>query len=252
MKEKISLLQGSPTLEEASALAKETDAKTLVLESLDGRVAAIGSDLETSEREQLQEYLKMLSANQAILSKLAKEVLRRETQAAEEKKKVDEDATAVATWLKAKTSELLSTSDVYDPLRAAALEKKAARLKKAESEVRAYEESDVAKLRKSINALTKRKDSDNGDNNDDLVRELKEIERTFEDFKVKLRTRVSDLEEKIEPRRRFEAELDACCQWLARAEGALAAEMRGTVNIATLDDHLQKFRYSFKSTLCVG
>jgi len=46
----------------------------------------------------------------------------------------------------------------------------------------------------------------------------------------------------LEPRRSFEADLDKCTQWLNRAESIVSSEIRGTVNIATLDQHLHKFR----------
>ena len=46
----------------------------------------------------------------------------------------------------------------------------------------------------------------------------------------------------MEPRRSFEADLDKCTQWLNRAESIVSSEIRGTVNIATLDQHLHKFK----------
>ena len=46
----------------------------------------------------------------------------------------------------------------------------------------------------------------------------------------------------MEPRRAFEADLEKCTLWLNRAESIVSSEIRGTVNIATLDQHLHKFK----------
>jgi nesprin-1 len=244
MKEKIHWLQevlpGRPAdkrLEEVAALTKETDSKTLLLESLENKVQAIGLDLEPAERDELQNYLRMLSANQAILAKLTKEVLKREKQMADDRKRVDEDASTVSTWLKACRGDVLSSPD-YDPLTAASVEKKATRLKKAEGELKNYEENNMAKLRRSIKNLTKSERTES----QPLVAELKELETSFDDFKEKLKARIIDLEGKYDGRKKFEGDADAVAAWLSKAESAVATEMRGTVNIATLDDHLQRFK----------
>ena len=76
--------------------------------------------------------------------------------------------------------------------------------------------------------------------------DLKDIETSFENLKGDLRKRVSSLEETVEPRRKFERDLEASRQWLSKAEDAVGAEtmMRSgtTVNIATLDEHLRKYK----------
>jgi len=244
MKEKINWLQEVlPTIEtdkrveEVAALTKETDSKNLLLESLENKVQAIGLDLEPSERQELQNYLRMMAANQAILSKLTKEVLKQEQQMAEHRKRADEDSAVISTWLKAQHAEVLTSPD-YDPLAASDVEKKATRLKKADGELRAYEESNMATLRKNIQSLSKSEKSDARP----LAKELKAVENAFEDFKVKLKARIVDLEGKHEGRKNFEGGAESVFSWLSKAESAVANEMRGTVNIATLDDHLQRFK----------
>ena len=254
MKEKIELLQEAATssaenpearLKEVASLARETEAKTVLLKSLENKAQAIQSDLGPEEREQLQTYLKMLSTNQAILAKLAKEVLKRESAAAEERRRVDDDVGSVATWIRAKCSELsLGAADDFDPLKAFALEKKVAKLKKAESELKNYEESSMSKLRRSIKTLTKTEREEGEEQHQPgLLKELRELEASFEEIKANLRSKIRRVEEKVEPRKRFESDLDSCTQWLSKAESSLSStELRGTVNIATLDEHLQKFR----------
>ena len=63
-----------------------------------------------------------------------------------------------------------------------------------------------------------------------------------ENVRNKIRKKISSLEKKLEPRRAFETDIDKCSQWLNRAESIVSSEIRGTVNIATLDQHLHKFK----------
>ena len=73
--------------------------------------------------------------------------------------------------------------------------------------------------------------------------DLRDIETSFENLKCDLRKRISSLEEMVEPRRKFERELEASRQWLSKAEGVVGSETAGRgaapVNIATLDEHLR-------------
>ena len=137
-------------------------------------------------------------------------------------------------------------------LKAFAIEKKIAKLKKAEAEIKAYEEDAVSRLRRNVMTVS-RADGDGqqqqpgGQGGEQCAAsDLKDIETSFENLKGDLRKRVSSLEETVEPRRKFERELEASRQWLSKAEDAVGAEtvMRAgtTVNIATLDEHLRKYK----------
>ena len=248
MMEKINYLQAKlPTsdpetrLQEVLTLSKETESKTMMLESLDNKVDTIKTDLEPAEHEELQNCLTKLGANQKVLSKLAKEMLKRESSMAEDRKRLDDYFESAHTWLNSKSTELLSTSGSTesDPLKAFAMEKKIAKLKKAEGEIKTYEENTLNKLRRDVMAVTK---TDAEEDQQSYASDLKEVEQSFEELKNKLKTRIQSLEDKIDPRKQFEADLDASVQWLDKAENIVNMEMRGTVNIATLDEHLQKFK----------
>ena len=257
MKERITFLQRDfaqsdqeTRLAEVSALTKEAEDKSMMLESLESKVAAVRGDLEAAEHDQLSSCLKMISANQKVLSKLAKEVLKRESTMAEDRKRLEDDFDDVSTWVQTRSSELmLSTSgsgagDTCDPLKAFAIEKRIAKLKKADAEIRAYEEKSLSRLRRNVMSVTKSESP--SDEQQSFSTELKDVEISFEMLKSDLRKRVADLEDKVEPRRQFESELEASTQWLSKAENVISSEIRGgsgsTVNIATLDEHLQKFR----------
>ena len=88
-----------------------------MLDSLDGKVAAIGGDLEPAEQEQLTSCLKMISANQKVLSKLAREVAKKEGALAEDRKRLDDDFEDVGTWVQTKSSELLAADHHTEPLK---------------------------------------------------------------------------------------------------------------------------------------
>ena len=177
----------------------------MMLDSLDGKVAAIGGDLEPAEQEQLAGCLKMISANQKVLSKLAKEVAKKENAMAEDRKRLDDDFEDVGVWVQTKSSELLNTDQHLEPLKAFAIEKKIGSLKKAEAGIKAYEEDAVSRLRRNVMSLSKTDagagSSPERQQQQPYSSDLKDIETSFENLKRDLRARISALEERVEPRR---------------------------------------------------
>ena len=176
-----------------------------------------------------------------MLSKLAKEVAKKENAVAEDRKRLDDDFEDVGVWVQTKSSELLNADQHLEPLKAFAIEKKVGNLKKAEAEVKAYEEDALSRLRRNVMSVSRADGSgEGGEQQQPYSSDLKDIETSFENLKCDLRKRISSLEEMVEPRRKFEQELEASRQWLSKAEGAVGSETAAApVNIATLDEHLR-------------
>ena len=128
-------------------------------------------------------------------------------------------------------------------MKAFAIEKKIGNLKKAEAEIKAYEEDAVSRLRRNVMSVSRADGSGEVGEQQPYSSDLKDIETSFENLKCDLRKRISSLEEMVEPRRKFERELEASRQWLSKAEGVVGSETAGRgaapVNIATLDEHLR-------------
>ena len=61
-----------------------------------------------------------------MLSKLAKEVAKKENAVAEDRKRLDDDFEDVGVWVQTKSSELLNADQHLEPLKAFAIEKKVA------------------------------------------------------------------------------------------------------------------------------
>ena len=103
----------------------------------------------------------------------------------------------------------------------------------------------MSRLRRNVMSVSRADGSgEGGEQQQPYSSDLKDIETSFENLKCDLRKRISSLEEMVEPRRKFEQELEASRQWLSKAEGAVGSETaaaRGAapVNIATLDEHLR-------------
>lgn len=128
-------------------------------------------------------------------------------------------------------------------MKAFAIEKKIGNLKKAEAEIKAYEEDAVSRLRRNVMSVSRADGSGEVGEQQPYSSDLRDIETSFENLKCDLRKRISSLEEMVEPRRKFERELEASRQWLSKAEGVVGSETAGRgaapVNIATLDEHLR-------------
>ena len=128
-------------------------------------------------------------------------------------------------------------------MKAFAIEKKIGNLKRAEAEIKAYEEDAVSRLRRNVMSVSRADGSGEVGEQQPYSSDLRDIETSFENLKCDLRKRISSLEEMVEPRRKFERELEASRQWLSKAEGVVGSETAGRgaapVNIATLDEHLR-------------
>lgn len=243
MKEKIAFLQNpnkgdmGKRLEDVLALSKEIDAKHILLDSLDVKVSNVRSDLNSSEVKQLESCLKMLSTNQNILSKLAKEVYKKENSMLESKKRLGSNLDVIKAWLDGKASELFPPSE-FEPLKAFVIEKRVSKYKKSETEIRNYEEKEMTKVRQEFSLFEKSKDNEKNK----YLSDLKDVEAKFENLKKTLNDKKDLLEGKLESRRQFESDLQSSIQWLNKAESISSSEIRGSINIASLDEHLQKFK----------
>ena len=69
-----------------------------------------------------------------------------------------------------------------------------------------------------------------------------EINSLVSGLKEAMRARLVSLEATVDSRREFEAEFDKCAAWLDQAEAVLSTEVRGSINLAVLEDHANKLR----------
>ena len=225
-------------LEELKTSIKEIDNKSMVIESFETKIETISSDLESSEFNELKSKLEKLSAEHRHLAELAKDNLKQLTDSSDYQKKFETDFGDVENWLRIKSSEFNRGTE-FDPLKAYDVEKRAARIKKDLNEISEFEESKVSQVKLGIINLQK-----NGDNSmkKQVEEYSKEINTLLSSLKEGIKTRIVYLEDKIESRRAFEAEFDKCVAWLDQADAILSTEVRGTINIAILDEHHNKFR----------
>ena len=241
MKDNIGFLQDPTTdelleerIQRLQLLSKEIDQKKLLLDSLDKRANAIRSDLEPSEFEEIQKYIEMLCTNQSILSKLVKEVLKKETGFASERQTILDDISEHNLWYNTAISEFQSLNE-NEPLHVAGIEKRIRSLRNFLDNVKAYEEKNMPKLKKKMKPFLK-------DEKNSLVKEVAELESKIGSLKRSVIDDTSRYEQLLSKRRKFEEELENCGNWLDKASKSLTLEIEGTVNIATLDEHLQKFK----------
>ena len=225
-------------LAELRLALKEIDSKAMVLETFENKIETIASDLETGEYTQLKSRLEKLTQLHRKLADTAKNSLKQLADNSDYQKKFETDIGDVENWLKVKTSEFNKSAE-FDPLKAYDTEKKVARQKKDLNEVYEFEESKISQVKLSIINLQK-----NGD--ESMKRQVEEYSRRINDLlsalKEGMKKRIQHLEERVESRREFEAEFDKCVAWLDQADAILSTEVRGTINIAILDEHHNKFK----------
>lgn len=224
-------------LNEIQSLGKEVSSKGVVIESLDRKIGVIKANLEDGELKEILQCLKMLRHNHKLLENLVQDVHSKESEIAERRKILDEKIDAANTWLEAKTAEFFPNPD-FNPLKAFAIEKKLVKLKRADADVRGYEELEVAKISRELLNIKKSSLEDKSM----YVADVDTLSEAIQRLKIRLKARVSELEEEHKKRKQFEADYESCNQWLSRAIHISQQEMRGSINIATLDDQLQKFK----------
>ena len=223
---------------ESKARVKEVDSKLMVIETLENKIDTISSDLEASEFDELKQKLSKLIDEQKKLSSFAKTQMTSLVESSDYQKKFENEFSEVQNWLKAKTNEFVRAGE-YEPLKAYSMEKKIARGKKELSEIGEYEEAKISQVKLGIISLQKSTDKAMKEKVEKDARDMEESLRTLKEH---IRQRISYLEENLDFRREFEAEFDKCVQWLDQAETIISTEVRGTINIAILDEHHHKFK----------
>ena len=223
---------------ECKNITKEIESKVLLIESLETKIETISTDLEQSEYEKLKQSLISVFEEQKKLQKLSKAILKNLEEGSETKKKIDTNFTEVQNWLKSKTTEFSKNSE-YDPLKSSNIEKKIALLKKEIGEVNDFEESKISQVKLGFMGLQK---NATAEQKEKIEIQSHELEAGLKSLKEQMKSRVSYLEDELDMRRDFETELDKCVSWIDQAETILTTEVRGTINIAILDDHHNKFK----------
>ena len=225
-------------ISESRARVKDAEGKVMAIESLETKIDTIASDLETSELEELrQKHSKLIEEHKKLLQ-FAKSEMNSLIESSDFQKKFEGEFTEVQNWLKAKTTEFVKSGE-FEPLKAYSMEKKIAKGKKDLSEIADYEESRISQVKLGILSLQKSSDLSMKEK---IEKDAKEMEENLHTLKEHIKTRITYLEENLDFRREFEAEFDKCVQWLDQAETIISTEVRGTINIAILDEHHHKFK----------
>ena len=226
------------TVSECKSFVREIEGKTMLIESLESKIETISNDFEQSEFEELKQKIVLIYDEQTKLQKFAKLTLKNLEEGSECQKKFDTSFGEVQSWLKTKTSEFAKGSE-YDPLKSVNIEKKVSLLKKDLTEINEFEESKVSQVKLTLIGLSKNSDASQKEK---LNSQSKELEETVKTLKEQVKNRISYLDDELDSRRDFEAELEKCVSWLDQADTILTTEVRGTINIAILDDHHNKFK----------
>ena len=226
------------SLAECKNIVKEVENKMMLIESLENKIQTISTDIEQSEFEELKQKLGLLFDEQRKLAQSSQVTLKTLAESSDYQKKFEGDFGEVQNWLKIKTTEFTKGSE-YDPLKSVNIEKKVALLKKDLNEINEFEESKVSQVKLGIISLHK-----NGDATlrASLDEKSKEMEVSLKSLKDLAKNRISFLEDELDVRRDFETEFEKCSSWIDQAETILSTEVRGTINIAILDDHHNKFK----------
>ena len=229
--------QTSDTLNECRAFVKEVENKVMLFESLEAKIERIASDIDASEHKHLKESLSKISDDHKKLDQSSKIFLLTLEENSGNMKKLEDVLHEIQNWLKTKCSELHKSSE-HDPLKSVEIEKKVSLLKKDLFEVGEFEETKVSQLRLGLMGLQK----SSSPQRESQEKQSRGLETSLATLKEELKNRLQYLENELTSRRDFESDIDACNIWIDQAETILSTEVRGTINLAVLDDHHNKFK----------
>lgn len=224
-------------LQKLKALTKESDAKQALAETLEKRVANMQNELEPLEKSQLETELRNLQTTQKQLASLIQSEIGLVSEAAQARKKLEHDLEKAKLWLKAKLSEVRKLSG-YLPLQSVTVENDIQTCKTNESDIKEFQEgllSDV--LNQGKNILKNCPE----DEKEYLQKLLKEIDVDFKTLKEESANKMKSLNELLQGRKLFEADVIKLSDWLNEADISCSGDIR-TTNLPTLEEQLVKYR----------
>lgn len=220
------------------ALTKEADAKQALADTLEKRVANMKHELEPLEHTQLETELRNLHGSQKQLSDLIRAEIAAVGEASQTRKKFENDLDKARQWLKVKLAEVRKISGGYQPLLSNAVHEEIQTCKKAEADVKVFNEGllqDVQNQGKNI-----LKDCPE-DEKEHLQKLLDEINADYKLLRDETATKAKSLADLLNGRQNFEADIEKFSSWLNEADIASAGEIR-TTNVNVLEEQLAKYQ----------
>lgn len=225
-------------LQRLKALTKEADAKQALAETLEKRVANMQNELEPLEKTQLETELRNLAASQRQLAGLIKSEIAAAGEASQARKKLECDLEKAKAWLKAKLAEVRKLSGAYQPLQAAAIEVEIQTCKRADGEIKTFNDgllNEVVNQGKNI-----LKDCPD-DEKERLQKLLDEIDEDYQALRTESATKMRTLADLLAGRKVFETDVNQFSDWLNEAETATSGDIR-TTNLPIIEEQLLKYQ----------
>ncbi|KAJ9594434.1 hypothetical protein L9F63_014159, partial [Diploptera punctata] len=218
------------------AFLKEAEGKQVVVDTLEKRVNNMQAELEPAEQQQLETGLKNLALEQNELCSKLKAEIDRVSSGVDYRKKFEAELEEIHAWLKAKSNETKKMGG-YLPLRAMEVEKEIQQFKDYSNEVKNSIGNRLNDLQKEANSLMK-ECSDPDKKRLQIL--MQAIIDEYDTLKKHGDEKLAALNDLLQGRRQFEADVDRCQHWLNEAEVATSAEIRAP-NVDLLQEQLSKY-----------
>lgn len=224
-------------LQKLKALTKESDAKQALAETLEKRVANMQNELEPLEKSQLETELRNLNTTQKQLAGLIQSEIGLVSEAAQARKKLEHDLEKAKLWLKAKLSDVRKMSG-YLPLQSTSVENDLQSCKTNESDIKEFQEGLLNEVLNQGKNILKNCPEDEKEY---LQKLLNEIDVDFKTLKEESTNKMKSLNELLQGRKLFEADVVKLNDWLNEADISCSGDIR-TTNLPTLEEQLLKYR----------
>lgn len=223
-------------LQKLKGLAKETESKIALAETLGRRVVNMQNDLEPLEQSQLEGELRDVEAKQKELIDLLKSEVGSVSDAALARKKFEGDVDNAKQWLKTKAIEV-KKAPTQLPLLSSVLENEIQTSKSNENDIKRFGEGLLGEVQKQAQTIVQNCPAPD---KAQIANILEELEVEFGTVKDEVGNKTTSLNDLLDARKGFENDVAKLDDWLNEAEIITSAEIR-TTSLPILEEQLAKF-----------
>ena len=202
---------------------------------LEKSLEGLKGDVEATELAELQSTLEKVKTEQENLESNLSQNKNYLIEAYEERRNFEHLLEQIRAWVRTAAEDIVCPSLI--PLRSEEADKLLVKLKKADSEMKHYIETNIGSFKRQGSALFK---DCNEDEKDDLHDLLTEIDDKIENISKTMTSTINRVSSLTEARKDFEKEVDSAQRWLHQAEVAIQTDIKSLNTADVLSEQLSK------------
>lgn len=221
-------------LQKLKAMLKDADVKKVLADTLERRVSNMQSDLEPSEKSQLESDLREINQKQSELVAVITAEIDGVTASLERQKSFENDVDKFKSWLRTKFTEIRKQSPTI-PLQSKTVESEIQLAKNNENEIIKTGTESLNELQKHMQNILK-----NCDDRQSLDAAIDSLANEFDELKNEAAAITKHLSDACDGRRAFENDVTKLENWLSEVEISTQTDIQ-IKSLPILEEQLLEF-----------